>query len=259
MRVALPHLQPRTLAFVLCVFPFAPPVLGAQPTDNGPPARARAAPEQRPVLLVYSEHGLSEESWAALFAALRANLPEAAAKVPASEANPQFLRGDDPANGNLAGEVITVQLRGDCRPSVQHVPFPGGESLGWVSKVGKIVVPIIHVECTQIGEQISGRTQWMNRNERTAAMSEAIARVTLHEWVHVAAQSAAHGSDGITKAIFSTDDLLCSNQTPESAWSGKDRSNAICRASSVADSARPLGHPWVASMTMGTVSHGSRR
>jgi hypothetical protein len=65
------------------------------------------------------------------------------------------------------------------------------------------------VECTHIGEEIAGQTQWMNREERTAAMSEGIARVVLHEWVHVATQSAAHGSGGVTKARFGIDDLLC--------------------------------------------------
>jgi hypothetical protein len=258
MKVVLPHLQPRTLAFVLSIVLYAPPVLDAQPMDNGPLAQAQV-PEPRPVLLVYSEHRLPEESWAALFTALHANLPEAAVKVPANEVNPQFLRGDDPANGNLAGEVITVQLRGDCRPSVQHMPFPSGERLGWVSNVGGLIVPIIHVECTQIGEEISGRTQWMNHNERTAAMSEAIARVVLHEWVHVATQSTAHGSDGITKAMFSTNDLLCGDQTPNSARIGRDRPAAFCEAPSVANPSRPIGRSWVASMTIDAASHNSRR
>jgi hypothetical protein len=209
MRVAFPHPNPRNLAFVLGVLLFAYSIVGAQPADDVAAAPAHAVSESRPVLLVSSQHRLPDALWTALFTALQANLPEAAAQVPVNEANPEFLRADDPAIGNLGGQVITVYLRGDCRPSVQKTPFPWGARLGWVDQLDGVIVPIIHVECTHIGEEIAGQTQWMNREERTAAMSEGIARVVLHEWVHVATQSAAHGSDGVTKARFGIDDLLC--------------------------------------------------
>jgi hypothetical protein len=208
MRIVLPHPQRTTSALVFWVLLFAPPILGAQQTEGGLPAPALAVPEPSPALLISSERRMPEEWWAALFAALQANLPEATENVPAIDANPQFLRGDDPANANFAGPVITVYLGGDCHPSVLHMPFPWGARLGWVSEVDGFIVPIIHVDCPRIGQAIADRTQWMNRDEGTAAMSEAIARVILHEWVHVATQSGAHGADGVTKARFGVDDLL---------------------------------------------------
>jgi hypothetical protein len=247
MSIVLPHLEVSVSKLVFCILLFCAPMRGcspifaAQTEDNSEPAHARPAPEARPgagppavretrpALLVYSQRRLSEEGWEALFTALRANLPEAAAKVPAGDADPQFLRGDDPANGDVP-KAITVYLIGDCRPSVELVPFPQGKALGWVSGVEGRIVPIIHVECKEIGEAIARRTQWMNRDERKAAMSEAMARVVLHEWVHIATQSGAHGAEGITRARFGVDDLLAGDAARNGA--GKNQTEALRKASS---------------------------
>jgi hypothetical protein len=251
MSLVLPHLQYRVLTFLASVMLFcAPmrgcsPVFGAEQTEDGSgSAQAHAAPEANaaqashaanqthPTLLVYSQHPLPEDLWEALFTALRANLPEAVSLVPARDADPQFVRGDDPANGKLSGQAITVYLMGDCRPPVEHAGFPQGKALGWVSKVNGRIVPIIHVECTQVGEAIAGRTQWMKRDERNAAMSEAMARVVLHEWVHVATQSAAHGSEGVTRAGFGVEDLLSGGESGNGSVGGKNRAKVAQRASS---------------------------
>jgi hypothetical protein len=211
MSVDLPHIRLRTLAFVFGILLFAETAVGAQPASDRPPTPVQAGPggrSPRPVLLVYSQHPLPAEMWTALFAALEGNLPEAAALVPAGEAHPEFVRGDSPANANVDGQPVTVYLNGDCRPSVLPVAFPQGRRLGWVSKVDSLVVPIIHVECTEISGAISGETQWMNPSGRTTAMSQAMARVILHEFVHVATQSATHGAEGVTKAKFGAKDLL---------------------------------------------------
>jgi hypothetical protein len=76
----------------------------------------------------------------------------------------------------------------------------------------------------------------MNREERTDAMSEAVARVVLHEWVHIAAQSAGHGRDGITKAIFSPNDLLCGDETKKCAGGTKDGPAPCDGVSAIVDS-----------------------
>jgi len=39
-------------------------------------------------------------------------------------------------------------------------------------------------------------------------MAEAMARVVVHEWIHVAAQTDRHGQEGITKASFDVGDLM---------------------------------------------------
>jgi hypothetical protein len=205
------------MTLVLGVLLAAAPMAGAQPAGDVPSPAVRATPEPKPVLLVYAQHRMPEEMWTALFKALEANSPDVAANVPPGEAHPQFVRGDDPANANVAGQPITVYLGGYCAPSVLERPFPRGKSLGWVSDVDGVVVPIIHVECDRIGDAISTQTQWMTRGGRTEAMSQAMARVILHEWVHVATQSAEHGSEGVTKPRFSAKDLLSGAETPNPA------------------------------------------
>jgi hypothetical protein len=38
-------------------------------------------------------------------------------------------------------------------------------------------------------------------------MAQAIAHVVIHEWIHVATQSPAHGAHGITKQFLSPEEL----------------------------------------------------
>jgi hypothetical protein len=47
-----------------------------------------------------------------------------------------------------------------------------------------------------------------NRDERNRMMAVAIARVILHEWMHIATQSSHHSEHGLTKAHFGVADLL---------------------------------------------------
>jgi hypothetical protein len=165
--------------------------------------------------MVFAQHRLPESSWTALFAALRANLPEVAAQFPTLDANPELIRGDALPFGEPAPKAIAVYLRGDCRAPLLPSPFPSGEALGWVLMAHAQIESVIHVECTAIGEELSRSTERMSPEQRTAAMSEAIARVVLHEWVHIATQSAAHERQGIGKARFGVNDLLAPERDAE--------------------------------------------
>jgi hypothetical protein len=197
----------------------------AQQPETASPAQLVASPIQpRPKLFISSEHRLPAAMWSALFAALERGLPEAAAKVPTTDMSPEFIRGDLETIDDPTGQrIVTVYLRGNCLPPAVRFPFPEGQSLGWVNKIGGVIVPIIHVECTQVGEAISSRTQYMTSDDRTNAMADAIARVTLHEWIHVATQSPAHDSEGIRKRGFGSRDLLTAAQATSPAGTGKGR------------------------------------
>jgi hypothetical protein len=196
------------LLFILCIVLCGGPVLVGQKAGSAVPAQAHDAPAPHPALVFFAQRRLPEPAWAALFAALRASLPEAAAEIPALDANVELIRGDGLVHGALVPQSITIYLHGDCNVSPLPEPFPAGEELGWVLKVGPRIEPVIHVECTSIGQVISERTEWLSRDRRTAAMSEALVRVILHEWAHIATQNSAHGAEGITKAQFGADDLV---------------------------------------------------
>lgn len=210
------HSGPRSsivpLLFALCIVVCGPSILTGEQARSIPPAEVNDAPAPHPALVFFAQHRLPERAWDALFAALRASLPEASAEIPALradvDANVALIRGDSLAHGVLVPQSLTIYLHGDCDLSPLAESFPGGVPLGWVVKEGPRIEPVIHVECTPVGQVISQRTEWMSRDERTAAMSEALARVILHEWAHVATQSSAHGTHGITKAQFGVDDLM---------------------------------------------------
>ncbi len=217
MRVGFPHSRYVVLAFALCILIAGAPILGAQPASTGAPAPASDAPAPAAAstaaaphltLVFFSQHRLPERAWVALFAAMRANLPEAAAEIPALDANAELVRGDALARETVVPDSVTVYLHGDCDPAPLPQPAPMGEPLGWVFKVGPRIEPVIHVECTPIGEEISQRTQWLSQQGRREAMSEAVTRVILHEWAHIATQNSAHSREGITKAGFGVKDLM---------------------------------------------------
>ncbi len=210
MRAELPRTRLAGYRFVLpasafCLLVAGAPILGAQPLNESAPAQAAGAPA---ALVFFAQHRMPETLWRALFAAMRANLPELAEEIPAIDANPALVRGDTLAHGDTLPQGITVYLHGDCGHSLEPATFVVGVRLGWVLKVGERIEPVIHVECAQIAQEISWRTEWMTRDQREAAMAEALARVILHEWAHIALQSAVHGPKGITKAGFGVDDLL---------------------------------------------------
>jgi hypothetical protein len=79
--------------------------------------------------------------------------------------------------------------------------------------VNRNIDPYINVDCTRIGQVLGARAQGLDRQARDRMMAEAIARVLVHEWIHVARQSAEHGRNGITKASFDVADLLGEPET----------------------------------------------
>jgi hypothetical protein len=148
------------------------------------------------------------DSWDAIFAALRRNLPEAAAIAPAIDPNPDLIRGDSIVPGRDISAAVVIYLRGDCTLHPLRKPFPQGEALGWVYEQSGKIQPFIFVDCARIDQALSVLAEYMSCNQRTAAMSEAIARIILHEWIHIASQRSSHHSAGLGKAHFSVEDLI---------------------------------------------------
>jgi len=90
---------------------------------------------------------------------------------------------------------------------------PGGGgtrvvALGWVLQVNGRIEPFAHVDCTQIGGVLGAQAQGMDADERNTVMAGAIARVIVHEWIHIAAQSSSHAERGIENAQFGEADLM---------------------------------------------------
>ncbi|HLY42864.1 MAG TPA: hypothetical protein VKR52_16740 [Terracidiphilus sp.] len=166
-------------------------------------------------IVVFADQKLPGAQWQLLFAALRKNLSAVATEEKHIDSVPEFLRGDELAPDRAVNSSILVSLHGDCILIPQQPRYIWGKALGWVPEVRGQIEPFVHIECTHIGELLGPAAMTMSSDERAAAMSEAIARVILHEWVHIATQNSAHGASGITKRAFDVQDLIPLSGRPE--------------------------------------------
>jgi hypothetical protein len=175
---------------------------------QGDPTQAKAT------LVFFADQGMRDAEWRALFDALDRAMRKDAAEDPAFAEGVEFLRGDKLASGVEMSQPISVYLHGDCwLTPVLRTSVSG--PLGWVRRVHGRIEPFIHVDCTKIALELGPLSLGMDRARRDTVMGEAMARVILHEWVHVSTQSARHTRDGVEKATFDAADLLADD---EEAW-----------------------------------------
>jgi hypothetical protein len=175
-------------------------------------ALAPALHAQQPgtAVIFYAQVQINDDLWPDLLQSLRADLAAGIGEAPngfALPQNPAFYRGNDLAMGTVFSRVIVVKLLGRCdvrlqsdRPSLDH-------PLGWVWKVSGKIQPFIFVDCERIAQVLHATSLGLNEYERRHAMAQAIAHVVIHEWIHIATQSPAHGARGITKQFLSAAEL----------------------------------------------------
>jgi hypothetical protein len=174
----------------------------------GGDARAAVVESPRVTLIVFSDERMPDTQWTALAGELERNVTRTAVETHLVPSAIDIVRGSGVAPGFRVEEPVSVYLHGDCRliphTSRQVVQGP----LGWVLRDRGQIGPFIHVDCARIVDMVGQYALGMNRERRDAAMAEAIARVVMHELIHVATQSAAHTSDGVEKSVYSVADLI---------------------------------------------------
>ena len=118
-------------------------------------------------------------------------------------------------DGLIVNQSVTIYLHGECkinprpRPILLHdtvVLTPG--ALGWVQIDHGHIASFAHVDCNHLGEMLATQAFGLNRDGSNRLMAVAIARVILHEWIHIATQSPHHSERGLAKAQFAVADLL---------------------------------------------------
>ncbi len=166
--------------------------------------------DARTTLVIFPTRPMPDDEWTALFEAVQRTA--AAEKIEGAE-DLDFVRGDTMRPGLSVQSAVVVYLHGNC--NLEPLPRQTVYSvrLGWVirengGRENGIIEPYIHIDCTHIGQVLGGRAQGLDREARDRMMARAVARVMVHEWIHVARQSAEHGRDGITKPSFGISDLL---------------------------------------------------
>jgi hypothetical protein len=171
-------------------------------------AQAVVAPLQHPTIVFFSDQPLSDDQWTALIAALHTLLAKGGAEVQALDSDADFVRGTQVRPGIQVASAITVYLHGDCKLRPARLRTAYGASLGWVWRDGGHIEPFAHVDCTQIANVLGPQANWLSVPGRVQVMAGAIARVVLHEWIHIATQSSAHSAHGLEKAQFGVTDLM---------------------------------------------------
>jgi hypothetical protein len=197
---------------------------------------AQASPQT--TMAIFNERPMPDGLWHALIATLRQDLapnsPEVqgiSAQAPSQSkehtsgtvANPQIevIRGDKIEPGIAVDNSVTVYLMGDCKTtptpqsglSGQPQPRISG-ALGWVNMTDAHIEPFIHVDCKRIGQMLGVAGIGRSSEERNQLMANAISRVVLHEWIHIATQNPKHSREGVTKAKFGVQDLLAQPAQP---------------------------------------------
>jgi hypothetical protein len=165
-------------------------------------------------ILIFADRRMEDREWTALLAALRSNAVEAATESTALRGTFDIVRGDKMKPGLLVNTAIVVYLHGDCNLEPLQRRTAYGVPLGWVVRVDGRIEPYAHVDCTQIGQVLGPQAQGMNRDKRDAVMAGAMARVILHEWIHIATQSKEHADHGIGKAEFGVADMMAGDGGP---------------------------------------------
>jgi hypothetical protein len=178
------------------------------------PAPALNAQQPGTALVFYAPEmspEVSDDLWPVLFQTLRADLADGEGDLPDGlvlDRDSLLVRGDQDLRGVTFSRVITVKLLGRCDVFSQANHSSEKGPLGWVLLISGKVQPFVSVDCARIAEVLRPATAGWTRQRRQDAMLQAVTHVLIHEWSHIATQSSAHGSRGITQANLSVSDLI---------------------------------------------------
>jgi hypothetical protein len=178
------------------------------------PASAAVLPSQAEepgtTIVFYAQPEVSEDLWPVLFEVLRSDLAGGEGEFSnrfVLDKQVTFVRGIDDLRGVVFSRIISVRLLGRCDvlPQTDH---KSKGPLGWVPLVSGTIQPFISIDCTRIAEVLRPAAAGLSKEDRQCMMDQAIAHVLIHEWNHIATQSARHTSRGINQAYLSLNDLI---------------------------------------------------
>jgi hypothetical protein len=179
--------------------------------------------QQPTTIIIYSQSQVSEQLWAAVLQSLRADLAPHRGEPPYGlvlDRNPTIIRGNDRPVEIDGSSVIGVKLLGPCDVLPQSDRAKQRGPLGWVLQVSGRIQPFIFIDCTRIGDLLRATAAGLTVQECRHQMSQAIAHVLIHEWIHIATQNSSHGDRGVTKRFLSAGELIAepgSNRLPAAA------------------------------------------
>jgi hypothetical protein len=181
-------------------------------------AVALYAQQSTTAIVFYAQPQVSEDMWPSLFQIVRADLASGAvepANGVALDKNPMLIRGNEDLRGGFFSHIISVRLLGRC----DVLPETNGRGvtgpLGWVPLVSGNIQPYVFIDCTRLAQVLRPAVAGLKQEDRRYAMMQAIAHVLIHEWIHIATQSDAHGRRGIMQAYLSANELIASPKSSD--------------------------------------------
>jgi hypothetical protein len=166
-------------------------------------------------LVFYAQPQVSEDMWPSLFQIVRDDLASGDSELAngvALDRYPVLVRGTKDLRGVTFSHIVSVKLLGRCDvlPQTDRPQVTG--PLGWVMLVSGKIQPYVSIDCTRLAQVLRPAVAGLNREDRRYAMMQAIAHVLIHEWIHIATQSDAHGRRGIMQAYLSADQLIAGSK-----------------------------------------------
>jgi hypothetical protein len=112
-------------------------------------------------------------------------------------------------NSARAERLVVVTLRGNCEAGAgSSTVFKDKTPLASTAVTDGKVLPFSWVDCTALNQFLKKELANHSAKERPEIFGRAMGRLLAHEFYHVLTQTEAHTSTGVSKASFSTADLL---------------------------------------------------
>lgn len=161
----------------------------------------------RPTIVFFFDDPASASVWPAIQSAFQNETADEQASYPLPS-NLELVSAASLRPGLEFGRTIQVHLLGRCDVAEQaYRPLRPGP-LGWVYNVSGEIQPFVYVDCNRLAQFLDAKLLGMSDEQRSDAMAWAIARVAMHEWLHITLQDAAHTERGIRRAELTADDLV---------------------------------------------------
>lgn len=116
------------------------------------------------------------------------------------------LQWPNPNSRVQADRVISVELRGTCKPTEGSGKFKTGTSLASTAVQDGKVLPFSWVNCGAVDRFLGKALK--NASNKPEVYGKALARLLAHEFFHVLAETEEHTSAGVSKTAFTVADLL---------------------------------------------------
>jgi hypothetical protein len=127
--------------------------------------------------------------------------------------------------------VITFKGRCDAAGPTRHNRVEG--ALGWTHVSDGQVLPFTDISCDRVRQFTQSGLLVFRAEERAAKYGRALGRVLAHELFHIFANTTRHGSIGVAKESYNTQDLLTDDfqfQTKESRMLQANRPRAAAES-----------------------------